>query len=137
MDYKTKIKIRMLLGAVYALIGAAFIAGGILFPQGEYSTPFGCAFAAVGIALFIKNMRLLCDRTALKNRQIAEEDERNLMIVSKARNLSSAIYIFVLGIADMVLMFLGRDRAVYIVSLALCVFLIIYIVCYEIIKRTN
>ena len=87
-EFEKKIKSRAMLGLIYALIGAAIIiTANTIKTDNDVAYSFGAVFAAMGIVRFVQYTRLLNNKSALEKREIAENDERNVMIVTKAQML--------------------------------------------------
>lgn len=136
MKFKEKLKLRLCVAIVYILIGIALIAvsaAGIA--QNETVSSFGAVFACMGIAKVVQYLRITKDESTIRSREIAETDERNIMIMTKARSLTFSIYIILSGIAMVVLYLLNLPFAAQIIAYAICAFALIYFICYHIISR--
>lgn len=135
-EYEKKIKLRAGLGLVYALIGAAIIAAAnIMKTDSDIASSFGAVFAAMGIVRFVQYTRLLNNKIALEKRQVAENDEKNVMIVTKAQSLAFTAY-FILGGITVPVMFLTGNRAIGLyAAYSICAFAAVYWISYMIIRR--
>lgn len=136
MEFKKKLKLRLCLAIGYIILGAIMmILSFIGAAKNEMISTFGGMFAVVGIVRVVQYMRLIKDESAIHAREIAETDERNIMIMTKARSLTFSIYIMLSGAAIIVLYLLNKVFAAQIIALVICVFTLIYYICYHIIKR--
>ena len=135
-EFEKKIKSRAMLGLIYALIGAAIIiTANTIKTDNDVAYSFGAVFAVMGIVRFVQYTRLLNNKSALEKREIAENDERNVMIVTKARSLAFTAY-FVLGGITVPVMFLTGNRTIGLyVAYSICAFVVISWLSYLIIRR--
>ena len=93
MEFKSKIKMRMFVMAVYIVIGAVMCVlgyGGIT--ESDYVATWGTALFVCGIFKIIQYAMLMKNTEKMQKLAIAEKEERNIMIYEKARSLAFAIY---------------------------------------------
>lgn len=136
MKYQKKVNARISVGAVYMLIGVAIIAlSAVNIIDNDFIYPFGAAFAAVGFVQIVKNIRLIRNPKTMERREIAETDERNVMIWEKARSLTLSVFSVLGGIAIIILYLIEQFFAGQIVAYTMYGLLTIYWICYLIIKR--
>ncbi|MDD6044645.1 MAG: DUF2178 domain-containing protein [Clostridia bacterium] len=134
MDYAKKLKIRLYVAFAMIGIGIALILTGI-FGGPEMASSFGTVFMVVGIARIVQHRRITKDPERLRRREIAEQDERNIMLWTKARSLALSVYTIGAGLAVVVLYLMNMGEAANIVAWCLMGFMVIYWVCYFIISR--
>lgn len=136
MEFKKKIKTRIYLMTAYAIIGAVLC---ILGYTGKLTNDFvkslGAALVVVGIVKIIQNARVLKNPEKLQKCEIAEKDERNIMIWEKARSLAFAVYLILAGTAVIVLYIFNMETAGQIVADTVCGFVAIYLICYCIVRK--
>ncbi len=137
MDFKKKMKINMIYYAAIVALGAAFIVLRILGYMPDIFMSFGCAYAAAGLALLIKNGIIISNPEKLKKFEIESKDERNKMINGKAVGLAFNIFIYAAAVAIMALELVGMSEAGLTVALCLCGFVLIYVVCYYILRARS
>lgn len=102
-----KVKLRILFCGVLVLLGGASLYVGTCVPlasgNADYSSGFyvglGPALIAAAILTIIKNIRLLKNKEALKQREIYEADERNRMIGLKCWSYAGYAMFLLLYIA--------------------------------------
>lgn len=135
-EYEKKIRLRSRIGLVYALIGAAIIvAANTVKTDSDIAYSFGAIFAAMGIARFVQYTRLLNNKIALEKREIAENDERNVMLVTKARSLAFTAYFILGGIAVPIMFLTGNRETGLYIAYSICAFAAVYWVSYLIVRR--
>ncbi|MDY3972403.1 MAG: DUF2178 domain-containing protein [Clostridia bacterium] len=136
MEFRKKLKVRLYTAIAYIIIGAVFI--GISFTRlgaNEMISSFGAVFAVMGIARIVQYLRITKDEESIHQREIAETDERNVMIWTKARSLAFSIYILAAALAVVVLYLMNMNFAGKIVAYNLFGFVAVYWICYFIISR--
>ncbi len=136
MDYRKKLKKRLCYAIGYIVIGAALVL--LRFTgklDNEIISYFGAAFGICGIARIIQYVRILSNEDKMKQREIAEKDERNVMIWTRARSLTFGIYIMLAGIATVVLYITEQYFAGQIIAYTVCGLCAIYWICYMIMSR--
>lgn len=134
MEFKKKLKIRFYTAVSYILIGLAMMAVG-LWKGAEVSSSFGLMFLVMGIARIRQYKRITATEESIKNREIAETDERNVMIYTQAKSLALNIYIFCICIAVIVLHLINQAELASILGFNLCLLLVIYWICYAIMRK--
>lgn len=136
MEYKKKLKTRQYVAYGYILLGIALTVAANIWSM-DMAFTFGAVFLAMGIARTVQYRRLLNDPEKIRRQEIAEKDERNIMLWTKARSLAFAVYVIAAGIAVIVLQLMDMEQAANIVSLCMMGFIVIYWICYFIIVKKN
>ena len=134
MSFEKKLKVRLYTAIAIGIIGIALIVTGF-FTQTETVSSLGLIFFVVGLARVAQYKAITKNADTLKKRKIAETDERNVMIWTKARSLSFTVCIIVAALAIIVLNILGYDMIAQVVSYSMFSFVAIYWICYFIISR--
>lgn len=136
MDYKKRLNRRMYLAIGYIVIGVVLTIISLLgISDSEMLTGFGAAFGVCGIARIVQNLRIRSNEDIIHQREIAEKDERNIMLWEKARSRTFGIYISVAGIAIVVLCLMQMEFIAQIIAYTVCALAFIYWICYMIISR--
>lgn len=112
-----KIKLRILFSIILLILGGASLYVGTCIPLASGNTDYssgyyvglGCGLIAAAIITIIKNIRLLKNKEALKQREIYESDERNRMIGLKCWSYAGYAMFILLYIA---LLFAGAINVV-------------------------
>ena len=136
MDFNKKMKIRKNIAFVYILIGVGMIilnVTGIL--TNDIMSSFGLMLFVIGIARMVQYKRITADSESLNARRIAENDERNVMLWTKARSLATSVYLLLLAVMVIVLYIINMQTAAQIVSYCMLAFVVIYWICYFILSK--
>ncbi len=111
-DYRITLKKRMYLYYTMILLGAVTLTLSTIFSTGDHAylssflsgvyTGVGSALIAIGIVFIIKTKKILKDEAKIKQKRLAEQDERNQMIMQRAMYTSSVILIILAYIGLMI-----------------------------------
>ena len=136
MEFAKKLKIRLYMAIVFLVAGLGLILFGNL-QNVEMATSFGAMLLVFGIARIVQYRRIHRTPETFEARQVAEEDERNIMIWTKARSLAFVVYVIAAALGVIVLYLVGLDLVARTLALSLFGFVMIYWVCYFIIRRKS
>ena len=97
----------------------------------------GGGLIAVGIVMLIRCIRYKADDSFRKQVDIEANDERNRQLRMKAWSIAG--YVTVIGLAIVSIAFgaMGRTELAHIFSYIVCFILVIYLIAYVILKRTE
>lgn len=127
---------RLGIAIFYVIIGVLFVVlTSIGIIKNEVMLAFGTAFGACGLMMIVKNIRIFKSTENFIEKEIAEKDERNIMIWTKARSLTFSVYAVIAGIAIIVLYTVNMEYAAQVIAYNLCGVLVIYGICYFIIRN--
>ena len=105
--------------------------------ENDFISSFGFVMVIMGIVR-IRNYRMITkDEDTIRKQQIIETDERNLSIMHKAKSAAFSSYIFILGIAVIVLSFLSMHEAAKWIAYSVCLLIVIYWICYFIYQKKS
>ena len=134
MDFKKRMKIRLWTNIIYIVLGVAMIAAGFITKtDNEFVSSFGLTLTVVGLALIKKN--IITSEEKLKRREIAENDERNIAIVHKARSWAFSFYVILGCLAVIVLSLLSLHDIARWISVGVFSLIAIYWICYFIVRK--
>ena len=136
MDYKKKLKQRLYVNLGWAGIGALFI----LFwcirqPENTYPLSLGIAFVIMGVIRTIQYRQTVKDEQALRQKELAETDERNLMMNERAKSWAFSISVFIAGNLAIILSLLGKQDLALLFAWFLCGMTLLYWICWNIIRK--
>ena len=134
MDFKKKLKQRLYIAIGEIAVGIAMIFAAYLIDN-EFVSSLGLVFTVIGAARTLQYKRITRNEQALHNREIAETDERNVKIWVQARALAFITYLLFAAIAVIVLFAMGLDLYGTIISYSMMSLVLIYWICYLIVKR--
>ena len=134
MDFKKRMKIRLWTNIIYIILGVAMIAVGFITKtDNEFVSSFGVTLTVVGLALIKKN--IITSEEKLKRREIAENDERNIAIVHKARSWAFSFYVILGCLAVIVLSLLSLQDIASWIGVSVFSLIAIYWICYFIVRK--
>lgn len=134
MDFKKRMKIRLWTNIIYIVLGVAMIAAGFITKtDNEFVSSFGLTLTVVGLALIKKN--IITSEEKLKRREIAENDERNIAIVHKARSWAFSFYVILGCLAVIVLSLLSLQDIASWIGVGVFSLIAIYWICYFVVRR--
>ena len=136
MDFKKKMKQRLVIAVAYILIGILLALWGLLIKTENYfHSAFGFALIALGILRIIQYRKITRSEDTIHRRELAESDERNRMISEKARSWAFSFSIFIAGLVVIVFSLLGYPDAVQPLARYVCIMILLYWVFYMILNR--
>lgn len=136
MDFRAKMKTRQQLAVSYIVLGVLMVAGAALLKTGNsFISSFGLVLAVMGLARLRQYRRIMKSDETLREQEIRETDERNVMLVNKARSLTFTLYVLFSGVAVIILSLLGRREFAQLISYSVCLLVVIYWVSYLILKK--
>ncbi len=130
MDYNKKIRQRIIISAVYAVLGIAITISANIFGDkvnGGYMYSLGCAFTILGAALLVKFIRIKRSPELMRKFEVSASDERNIMIADKARVYAFGAYSICAALAIVVFSIFYMQREALIVTCNLCAIVLLYL----------
>lgn len=136
MDFKTKMKQRLYVAVSYFILGLILTVTAALSESDNYFIPsFGIALLIMGIARVISYRRTTKDEKVMRQRELTETDERNIMIAERARSWAFSFSVMIAGIAVIVLSLLGYHDLVQPLAWFVCLMTVLYWICWNIIRK--
>ncbi len=138
MDYKKKLKLRLYVALIYIVFGIACIVGTFITKtENEFVSAFGFAMIIMGLVR-IRNYRMITkNEDTIRKQQIIETDERNVLIIHKAKSVAFTVYVFVLGAAVIVLSFFSMHETAKWIACSICFLVLIYWICYWVYQKKS
>ena len=136
MDIEKKLKYRLYVAIGYVIAAIIVIVfSATTHTDNDFLSGLGAGLLVCG-GTRIRNYFLITKNAeTIKRQEIAETDERNLAIATKAKNIAFSVYIMLACIAIIVLSLLGYESLYSVLSLSVCTMLIIYCSAYWIIRK--
>lgn len=136
MEFRKKLQKRLYYAIAHLLLGIALNVTAFLTNSDNYFlTGFGSCLIVLGIVRIIRHKRLISSERAVKQREIAETDERNLMLAEKARSWAFASYIILVGIAVIVLSLASLHEIAQPLSYSICLLVALYWIFFYILRK--
>ena len=101
---------RLITYVIYILLGAALTAGGVLGVLDEYWSGMGSGLICVAVLQVIREFRLWKNEAYREKFEVAQTDERNRFIRSKAWAWAGYLFFIVAAISSIVLKIAGQDQ---------------------------
>ena len=136
MDYKKKLKQRLYIGLINITLGIAMIIGVLASnSDNDLISAFGLAVAMVGITRIIQYLKITKNDSSIKKQEIYETDERNLLIIQKARSTAFTIYLIVTCTAVIITSLLDMPDVANQIGYSQLILVVIYWICYWIYQK--
>ena len=138
MDFEKKLKVRLYTAVIYLLLGLLMIIGTFITKtDNSFISSFGLMLAIIGIAKIRNYFIITKSEETIKKQQIAEEDERNISIMYKARSTAFLIYILLLCVGIIVLSFFNMHDATKWIACLVSLLVLIYWICYWVYQKKS
>ena len=136
MEFKKKLRKRLYIAVSYLALGIVLnIAAAVTNSANPFLSSFGSCMIVMGLVRILRHVRLVRSDSAVKQQEIAETDERNLMIAERARAWAFSFTVFGAGVAVIVLSLLGYHNVALPFAWLVCGMILIYWICWHIIQR--
>ena len=136
MEFKKKLKQRLYIAVSYIVIGLTLIAADALNHfENQFFFSFGMALTVMGILRLIRHRKITKDDASIRKQELAETDERTLMMAEKARSWAFSYSIMIAGIAVIVLSLLGKHDAAQPFAWFVCGEVVLYWICWLILRK--
>lgn len=134
MEFRKKLKTRLYVAISYIVFGLLMI-GISLWKDSDYLSSLGLVFTIMGFARIRQYRRITRSEDSIKAREIAETDERNVMIWHKAKSLAFSICLMLACCTVIVLQIMGMTEQTVVMGYVVCGCLVVYWICYWYIRR--
>ncbi len=126
---------RMIMSIIWVILGLALIALSFAGKVDEFWNGMGFALAIIGALQLLRTHRFMKNEKYREAVEIAETDERNHFIRSKAWAWAGYLFIIIAGVSVIIFKVIGQDQMSYAASIAVCLLLVLYWVAYYILQR--
>ena len=120
---------------IYIILGVALMVLGMLEVVDSFWSGMGGALIAVGVVRMIHILRYHNDESYRENMEIETKDERNQFIRNKAWAWAGYLFVLIAAISTIVLKLLGQDLLSIAAGFVVCVLMLLYWVCYLVLKK--
>jgi len=136
MNFKSKLKMRKATAIIFCVLGVVLIAAAVITKtENPFISSYGLALAVVGIARLKQYYRITRSEESVRKREIAETDERNILIAHKAKSMAFFFYVLISGVAVIVLSFLGMNEIASWIAYPVCLLIVLYWICYYVYQK--
>jgi len=126
---------RILAGIAYVLFGAVLFGLGFTGIVDEFWSGMGSALIAVGVIRMIHFLRYHKDEEYREKKRIEAADERNQFIRNKSWAWSGYLFVLIAAVLSIVFKLLGQDLLSMASAFAVWILMILYWVCYLVLKK--
>lgn len=136
MDFEKKMKQRLYVAIFYIVLGLILTMAALISKtENHFIAAFGIALLIMGIMRLIQHRRITKDEKTMRQRELTETDERNIMMAERARSWAFSFSIMIAGIAVIVLSVLGYHDLVQPLAWFVCLMTLLYWICWCIIRK--
>lgn len=136
MEFKKKLKQRLYIAVSYIALGILLIAADALNHFDNYFfSAFGASMLIMGIVRILRHRKVIKDETTIRRQELAETDERALMMVERARSWAFSFSVMAAGIAVIGLSLLGYHDQALPLAWYVCGMVTVYWICWFIIRK--
>ena len=128
-------KKRWIANIVEIVLGAILLIFGMMGTIDEYWHGMGVALIFVGLLQLIRSIRYYSNPEYKENYDVALQDERNSFLRTKAWSWAGYLYVMIAAVGTIVCKIFGREDLMIFCSMSICVILVLYWICYVVLKR--
>ena len=126
---------RFLTCIIYLALGVILVVLGILEVLDSFWSGMGGALIAMGAFRAIQALRYSQDETYREKRETELKDERNQFIRNKAWAWAGYLFVLIAAISTIVFKVMGQELLSMAASFAVCILMLLYWVCYLVLKK--
>lgn len=136
MEFKKKLKQRLYIAIAYIVLGLILITADVVSHLDNYFFfSFGVALLVMGILRIFRHRKVTSDEKTIRQQELAETDERNLMMSERARSWAFSFSILLAGLTVIVLSLLGYHDLALPFAWFVCGMTVLYWICWNIIRK--
>lgn len=136
MDFKKKLKQRLYVNLGWAIFGLFLIVYWcIRQPENTYPLSLGIAFVIMGILRTHQYRKDTKDEKTIRQKELVETDERNRMMLERAKSWAFSFSTFIAGDMVIILSLMGKHEVAQIFAWFLCGMIVLYWLCWHIIRK--
>ena len=122
-------------GVIWLLLGLVLTVLCCLETLDAFWSGVGSALMVVGVVRLLRSYRLSRSETYREKREVAETDERLHFIRNKAWAWAGYLFIIICALSTIVFKLLGQDLLCIVFGGAVCLMLVLFWVCFFILKK--
>ena len=130
-----KIDRRIIANILYIAMGIALLGLGVAAVLDSFWSGMGGALIAVGVVRLVQILRYSKDESYREKMEIEVKDERNQFIRNKAWAWAGYLFVLATAICTIVFKLLGQDLLSMAASFAVSILVLLYWVCYLVLKK--
>ena len=126
---------RVYLNVFWIILGAILIGLAFAGKVDEFWNGMGTALLIIGAIRLLRYHRLNKNDAYRERKELEMSDERNHFIRNKAWAWAGYYFIILAGIGTIIFKIIGQDMLSQAAAYAVCLIMILYWICYHILKR--
>ena len=126
---------RTILSIIWVILGLVLIALSFAGKVDEFWNGMGFALAIVGGLQLLRTHRFMKNEKYREAVEIAETDERNHFIRSKAWAWAGYLFVIIVGVSVVIFKIAGQDLLAHAACIAVCLLMVLYWIAYHVLKR--
>lgn len=126
---------RLVAYIIYIVFGAALIVLGTLDIVDSFWSGMGGALIAMGALRVIQFLRYSKDASYREKWEVETQDERNHFIRNKAWAWSGYLFVMIAALSTIMFKLLGQELLSMAASFAVCILVLLYWICYLVLKK--
>ena len=130
-----KLDRRIIAYVLYVILGAVLLGFGLAGALDSFWSGMGSALMAVGVIRIAHLLRYRKDEAYREEKEIEAKDERNQFIRNKAWAWAGYLFVLIAAISTIVFKLLGQDLLSGVAGFALCILVILYWICYLVLRK--
>ena len=126
---------RLIASIVEIVLGIILWICGVIGLLDSYWSGMGAGLIGVGIVFLIRQIRYNTNAEYKENYDTEANDERNRFIAMKAWSWAGYLFVMIAAVASIVFKLLGREDLMMFCSMSVCLVIVLYWICYMVLKR--
>lgn len=126
---------RIIMNIVWFIVGGILISLSFTGKVDEFWNSMGFSLIAVGVIQLVRSYRLYNNKEYREKMEIEASDERNHFIRNKSWAWTGYIFILTASVFVIIFRIINQDLLSFVTSIAVCFMLVLYWICYAILKR--
>lgn len=136
MEFKKKLKTRLIVAVSYILLGLVLVAVDLMGQTDNYFyASFGFTLVIMGLLRIFRHRKITVDERSIRQQELTESDERTRMIAERARSWTFSLTVTLSGAIVLVLNLLGYHDESLPFAWLVCGMVTVYWICYLIIRK--
>lgn len=136
MEFKKKLKTRLIVAVSYILLGLVLVAVDLMGQTDNYFYfSFGFTLVIMGLLRIFQHRKITVDERSIRQQELTESDERTRMIAERARSWTFSLTVTLSGAIVLVLSLLGYHDESLPFAWLVCGMVTVYWICYLIIRK--
>lgn len=126
---------RVIMSVIWVILGLALIALSFAGKVDEFWNGMGFGMAIIGALQLLRTHRFMKNEKYREAVEIAETDERNHFIRSKAWAWAGYLFVIIVGVSVVIFKIAGQDLLAHAACIAVCLLMVLYWIVYHVLKR--